>query len=610
LFLSSHQAFTLHELVENWIVSEGPGSLSCKRDVCAYLVCPGGFSFRPRLGARESGMKDGAVFEDVIDRRVTRHDVLGVQPPVQIRLQLKGEIEPLSLRTALQRIAERLGPPESPHHTNGNGNGESTVGGRIPWQEHDLRGLPKGQARKWIRSFLETDSLQGIPAERFPQMRWALLLTDQRECELVWSLHPALRERLDVQRGITELEAACQSEVRIIETPNHNIVEADRRAETSMPIPAPMEDEALPKDDAEKELIAIWETVLNTKHVRATDDFFDLGGHSLLAARLLARIEDSLGVELPLASLLEAPTVRGQAKLVRKYRGSVGIEDHGKTRPRTVARQLPFFFLGGDPTFRPLSQRLSELRAFHSLGLRMSLVAKLKDRGSLECIAEQFVQSIRERCPEGPYTLGGWCAHGLLAYETARQLQAQGQEVTQLLLLETVNPVRMKQYSGWKRSIARAQLKFHLMKFEYAYLQQLNSTQTRNYIAGRTAQKISRLRQSLRRVLKATKFYPELEDPSAGNPLDVLYAASAKYHPKPYAGPVVLIRSTQRTFGFGHVLDLGWSEFLGQNLEICETPGNHYTIYMEPNVEALANKMNLCLRKAEEKAAQTTRNNR
>jgi hypothetical protein len=57
-------------------------------------------------------------------------------------------------------------------------------------------------------------------------------------------------------------------------------------------------------------------------------------------------------------------------------------------------------------------------------------------------------------------------------------------------------------------------------------------------------------------------------------------------------------------------LDLGWSEFLGQNLEICETPGNHYTIYMEPNVDALANKMNLCLRKAEEKAAQATRNNR
>jgi thioesterase domain-containing protein len=193
----------------------------------------------------------------------------------------------------------------------------------------------------------------------------------------------------------------------------------------------------------------------------------------------------------------------------------------------------------------------------------------------------------------------------LLAYETARQLQAQGQEVARLILLETVNPIRMKQYSGWKRLIARAQLKFHLLKFEYAYLQQLNPTQTRNYIAGRTAQKIARLKQSMLRVVKATKFYPELDDPTAGNPLDVLYAASARYRPRPYRGPVALIRSTERTFGFGHVLDLGWSELLGQNLEICETPGNHYTIYMEPNVGGLADKIDVCLRNSESRATQT-----
>jgi thioesterase domain-containing protein len=164
----------------------------------------------------------------------------------------------------------------------------------------------------------------------------------------------------------------------------------------------------------------------------------------------------------------------------------------------------------------------------------------------------------------------------------------------------------MKQYSGWKRLIARAQLKFHLLKFEYAYLQQLNSMQTRDYLAGRTARKISRVKQSILLVLKATKFYPELDDPTPGNPLDTLYSASAKYRPRPYRGPVVLIRSTERTFGFGRVLDLGWSELLGQNLEICETPGNHYTIYMEPNVGTLADKMNMCLRKAESRGTQAT----
>jgi thioesterase domain-containing protein/acyl carrier protein len=525
----------------------------------------------------------------------------GIQRPVQFHFLVQGEIEPEDLRSAWEETAQRLSLGiDRPEHTNGNGNGIR----RAPWQEHDLRGLPRDQARTWIRSFLETDAQQGISAQRFPSMRCALILTDKREGELVWSLHPVLSERLDVQQALREIAGACHFEVQLTELQPQGVEETGQQAENQLSTQA-SQDTGVPEDSAEQELIKIWETVLNTKPVKVNDDFFELGGHSLLAARLLARIEDSLGVELPLASLLEAPTVRGQAQLVRTYRGNANSEVRVRNE-QFATRQLPFFFLGGDPTFRPLSQRLSELREFHSLGLRMSLLAKLKDPGSLECIAEQFVQSIRERRPEGPYMLGGWCAHGLLAFETARQLQAQGQEVAQILLLETVNPVRMNQYSGWKRRIARMQLKFHLVKFEYGYVQQLNPTQTRNYIAGRATQKLARIRQSFRRVLKAAQFYPELDEPGSGNPLDVLYGAAAKYRPKPVQTPVVLIRSTERTFGFGHVLDLGWTELLGNNLQICETPGNHYTIYMQPNVDTLAHKMNICLRQAEERSMRTS----
>ena len=540
------------------------------------------------------------VSEGITTERERRNDALGPRRPVQIHLLVEGQVEPARLRSAWQKIAERVcGINEVVEHVNGNGNGNGRKQAvrRAPWQEHDLRGLPKEQARQWIHSFLETDALQEISAERYPAMRCSLLLTSERECELVWSFHPALGAQVKAEQGVAELLAACGADLRMREIGSFAL---ERQAESTPETSATPAQEKLPEvleDEAERELIAIWEKVLNTKPVRVDDDFFDLGGHSLLAARLLARIEDALGVELPLASLLEAPTVRGQAQLLRKFRGNASSGD----RQSVPVAQIPFFFLGGDPTFRPLSQRLSELREFHSLGLRMSLIAKLKDPRALEGIAEQFVQGIRERRSSGPYMLGGWCAHGLLAYETARQLEAQGQEVAEIVLLETANPVRMKQYSGWKRSIARAQLKFHLLKFEYAYLQQLNSTQTRDYIAGRTTQKLARMRQSLLRVLKAAKFYPELEDPAAGNPLDVLYAAAAKYHPKPIKGHVTLVRSTERTFGFGHVLDLGWSGLLEKNFEIRETPGNHYSIYMPPNVDTLAYTINASLRQAEER---------
>ena len=530
-----------------------------------------------------------------------------LQHPVQYRFLVQGEIDAICLRAAWQKQARKSwgGPRPSAYgngHSNGAGNGTGSAK-QAPWQEHDLRGLTREEVQQWIASFLETDAQQEISAQRFPAMRGALLLTEERKAEMVWSLHPVTSERLNLREAVQDFVLDALGQVRVTEIkaePSERMKWSQelRQTRTSQAAGAPAGTNA-PPDRAEEELIAIWETVLNRKQIKTTDDFFDLGGHSLLAARLMARIEDAMGLELPLASLLEAPTVRAQAQLVRKYRGEKSAGIHG-AKPHAAARQLPFFFLGGDPTFRPLSQRLSELRGFHSLGLQMSVLEKLNDR-SMESIAREFVRSIRERCPQGPYLLSGWCAHGLLAYEVAQQLQAQGQEVAEVLLLEAVNPVRMHQYSGWKRTIARVQLKWHLLKFEYSYLKQLDSARARDYIDGRVRQKLARMKRSLRRVLEGGPD-PELQDPTTGNPLDILYAAAAKYEPKPYRGRVVLIRSTRRTFGFGHVLDLGWTPVLGENLEICETPGNHYSIYMQPNVDALALKMQACLRKAEEQA--------
>jgi amino acid adenylation domain-containing protein len=71
-----------------------------------------------------------------------------------------------------------------------------------------------------------------------------------------------------------------------------------------------------PQTPVEEAMAEIWADVLDTDRVGRTDDFFRLGGHSLLAMRMRTRIEDTFGVDLPLRTLFETPTLRRVAARV------------------------------------------------------------------------------------------------------------------------------------------------------------------------------------------------------------------------------------------------------------------------------------------------------
>ena len=275
--------------------------------------------------------------------------------------------------------------------------------------------------------------------------------------------------------------------------------------------------------------------------------------------------------------------------------------------PRNAHGSIPLFYLGDEHTFRPLARQLRANHQCLRLGLEPHIIGRVKNPYSLRCIAEHFVKTIRERQRRGPYMLMGWCAHGLLALETAQQLREQGQSIALLILLETINPERLRRQPRWIRGIARWQAKMNPLQFEYLFRRSLRRQQPRDSISARSAAKFTGMHKSLGSRLGRKSKKIDLTGTTAS---EILYAAAANYLPQPYDGEVLLMRSRKGLFGFGDDTHLGWSETLGRKLEICETQGNHYSMYAEPNVKELARQVGARLRDTERRWRQKEREGR
>ncbi|HEY4929201.1 MAG TPA: amino acid adenylation domain-containing protein [Acidimicrobiales bacterium] len=188
-----------------------------------------------------------------------------------------------------------------------------------------------------------------------------------------------------------------------------------------------------PRDAREAELLALGHEVLGTDTFGVTDDFFDVGFDSIMAARLFTRIERTFGVELPLATVFQAPTVAGLAALL----GDGSALERGTALSALVpiagGGSAPAFFgvHGGAGTsllYRPLARQMGDQRPFYGIQA-VGLYGRESPQTSVEDMASRYIAEIKSVQPSGPYALGGYCFGGLVAYEMAAQLLARGDEV-------------------------------------------------------------------------------------------------------------------------------------------------------------------------------------
>ncbi|WP_316573658.1 non-ribosomal peptide synthetase [Nocardia canadensis] len=212
---------------------------------------------------------------------------------------------------------------------------------------------------------------------------------------------------------------------------------------TATTVPAPTEPGLL---DAIRQAMA---AVLSIDEIGADDDFFDQGGHSLLAVRLIGRLTRA---DLPavLDDVFSAPTPRALA-------ARIGAVDPTAARPadglaslgsrldpvlelRAEGSAPPLFCIhqiGGTAwKYAPLARLLRADRPI--IGVQMPQLTEPDRRTpTLDDLARFYLDAVRRIQPRGPYHLLGYSLGGNLAHAMAAILEAEGEQVGFVGLLDS-----------------------------------------------------------------------------------------------------------------------------------------------------------------------------
>jgi amino acid adenylation domain-containing protein len=331
-------------------------------------------------------------------------------------------------------------------------------------------------------------------------------------------------------------------------------------------------------DELESRLVEIWEAVLEQTPVSTTASFFELGGQSLQAVRLVMRIEEETGKQIPLSVLFGSPTVRQIAAYIRQHTtaaivpGIAAIQPHGWKRP--------VFLVEARSLFWKLGQLLGPGQPL--FGLEWPAVEELGAPVTFEKIAAHHVKTIRAQQPHGPYVVGGWCIAAIVAWEIAQQLTAAGEQVELVMLFDGSNPAPFLD-APYQERVGKTMTKMMASAaFHYGYLSKLPAAERLPYVGARWHTFVWVTKRWLGHFLGS-----ESEDsPKAIS--KALLQAMVKYRPKRYSGRVAYFRR-------GHVPnkgyfepDYGWGRLMDRELEVYKTGGRHQEMFVSPNVEPMA----------------------
>jgi thioesterase domain-containing protein/acyl carrier protein len=397
---------------------------------------------------------------------------------------------------------------------------------------------------------------------------------------------------LDGARALVRILAAEAPPVVVVSPQNLTEVEA-RVTQSSQDTEASSPAE----DEIEGAVIAWWRELLGVEQIGLDDDFFDLGGHSLIAVRLFAKVKKAYHVDLALSTLFEARTVRQLVALIRSTSAPVRSETKAWSPLVPIqpnGSKPPLFLVHGlGPSllfYQELANHLGPDQPVY--GLQSPLTSEgQKAPESIEELASIYVAEVRRLRTEGPYLVGGASLGGLIALEMSRQLDAKGMTPDLLLLLDTAIP------GIHQRVPAGEQILQHWQDIRHSGVK---------YLLERSEHKINFYRSKFVRHLSviACRCHRRWGWPLPAGlrhlPVELAHESILRrYRVQVYPGKVTLLRAVDhpRTVGTRWNSTLGWDKYAAGGLEVYDVPGEHNSMFKEPNVRTLAETIRTVLRK-------------
>ncbi|WP_241474283.1 thioesterase domain-containing protein [Mycolicibacterium neoaurum] len=337
-----------------------------------------------------------------------------------------------------------------------------------------------------------------------------------------------------------------------------------------------------PREHSEIELCRIWSAILGEQVADIDLNFFlDLGGTSQAAVRLLVDVQVAFGVDLKLASLLSAPTVRQLSEIVadQHTQGSsspiVRIQDGNGECPLYLFHPLP----GTLVRYFPL---VAELGADATIfGLQSFGIEKgTRPLNEICDMADAYLAHMLSQHNGGPWRLIGYSMGGYLAVEVARRLLSAREDVRIVCAVGSeLSNAEIAVDEGQLRTITVQRLALIMLNVDISsdilcslsFEQQIQEVIRRGIANG-----------SLTSNSHVDRFLRFLDVRIRNFIASERYRASAVYE-----GNLTLVRAADSPV-FGDDGCDGWGS-AARTIDVYETPGDHFSMMDKPHVACLAN---------------------